>query len=1738
MAQIQALPLPDIQAPVQPDAIPPSTNPQQPGLQVVPVPNANANDEPLRIDDSNISPLSSPETMADRASKIKYGLGDLLGKTQDEIYQNLQDGREDELRAQAAGGVDQRRQKATQGLINQVTANKGSDLSNEERDGIVEMVASLQRGTDPNTVFETAFGRQFIATLDRTAEKTPDNILSDAKKVDPEGMAKVMNDHSTLVAKREVIQTALQNAQDKYKDQGYLGWGIDLVKGLVPGYEDVKLRGRLGGVPFLTSLGLAGNLEEQRKALMRLPTDQIALVLKKLDSTLGSDNPGLHVEFLRDMLGMTSSDAFVKNMSLPMSLAGLYTGGKGGKAIGGKVFGAAETSAEKTAVKDATTAVEQMTQASTMPDVTKSSIEAAAGDLQESAITRATTNSVTDAQGTPMAQKRAVESLSATHRADMADIAANPGRFGQDIVNRIEERNNTITTQMVDAVQTVQKNERLPEVLANETVNRAIVEDMKNKYRDLRNSVIDTSPIYKEPVSNTYLLDMHIGKNDGTYFPNRTVAENFAKYHGLSDAEIVEGTNQKFTPRQVAIDKATANIDSAKKLIAKEEEKLAAATSDTQRAKSSEQIATANEYIVDQAMARIEAQKQKVTVEQQGLGYYVKVTKPVDETRPVIRQALAQTKNTQIPNSPLTNFLNSWIGKYRTPEEVLSLAERQNRLTTTYAPSSYFQIMVDNAKEIRGLQAGRFSRGRKRWVEWQDGVQRAQELPDALDADRKGYFFQSPAEMETHWQGWFHRLPDEQEIAAYFEFKRGMEIDRVFRNIAEHRNQQRVGSETHNAISYDAAGNTVKSGDFNGVVRDKVPGSADNIAIIGDKVGAEKIKALDKMSTADKAALQKDLDRGVYKLVELYNPELRELSGFGSITDERIRYILSPSMETRALNWDHVPRRGGGHVDYDYDFYIKQARIRYDDVGNRHWYEGDTTIMASPTHGIGQGVAGHLNQVRQLLKARNEEAARAYSNKNLHVDWDTVKNWFIGYKDAEGKYQPPRLSLNEDIQVVKRNTSIINQDNNLLKKYSNFRDGTREGSLARQAQVEFNQERDAFELLGVNVEGTRANPLYKVAPATKVDAVTMMNRGLQRIARSSFMDDYKTMAVEHWLAQAANHLDAHTIQEIYNSPHYFFNEGKFLSSTPPEVRARLEASRYHTQQITGQPSVTDALLHSAAQKLADFSFQSFGPKGLVITPTWLLPKLKDPFGFLRSVAFNVKLGLFNIPQFIVQAGNYANIFGIAGAKFAAPGTLGAQLHFWSTVNRHPAIIDALDRLASKMTLPGSAAWKPGEFKEAFSELHKTGFGRAGGEYAALDNMSTKVVNTGFGQILDWGRMPFKAGEENARYGAWYTAFKEFRETNPTGRITNEDRAKILQRADLLNVNMSRASSSAIHKGIWSVPTQFYTYQIRLTELMFGSRLTGKERARLFATNAALFGLPMAAGTTSLPIADYLRKKALENDYVVGDDYMTSMLMEGVPAAMLAMITGKGDPSKGTWYDVGPRFGTKGLEFLGSATGSDKGWLDVLGGPVYSIAKDTIAQSDGLARAMISMARGDGEVFPMVAEDVADVAKEITSFNSAWRVYAATQWGRWVSKKDAYLSDASPAQAIFGALFGVKDTNIDDITLKNQSLKDQKQYEDKVEEQFRQEFRRGVLSQKDEDFDAAKRYFTRAQAWLAIGGYREDRINSLVSKALGENQSILDKTNFDFYIRKAPDKAKDGHLGAFQRTYKIQEGKQE
>ena len=117
--------------------------------------------------------------------------------------------------------------------------------------------------------------------------------------------------------------------------------------------------------------------------------------------------------------------------------------------------------------------------------------------------------------------------------------------------------------------------------------------------------------------------------------------------------------------------------------------------------------------------------------------------------------------------------------------------------------------------------------------------------------------------------------------------------------------------------------------------------------------------------------------------------------------------------------------------------------------------------------------------------------------------------------------------------------------------------------------------------------------------------------------------------------------------------------------------------------------------------------------------------------------------------------------------------------------------------------------------------------------------------------------------------------------------------------------MSRASSSALNHGVFSLSTQFLTYQIKLAELFWGKRLgetLGQRtlaRASILTAFTALYGLPNAIGVTGAPFSDNLREHFMDdlvNDpenlqYKPHLEYMIEAGSEGVELIMWLIMRG-------------------------------------------------------------------------------------------------------------------------------------------------------------------------------------------------------------------------------------------------------
>jgi hypothetical protein len=1170
----------------------------------------------------------------------------------------------------------------------------------------------------------------------------------------------------------------------------------------------------------------------------------------------------------------------------------------------------------------------------------------------------------------------------------------------------------------------------------------------------------------------------------------------------------------------------------------------------------------------------------KATIEQQGVGFKLVVRRPLVETDKAVRDLMIRDVDGKlIPEATSlgskTGFkamMNATLnfGKFRSAEDTLSLNELIQRKVGTYTQSIFKEWANKEAQYIRQVASGVIRNDPVTGAPipyWQAKpkalyskltgevkenynafVRTLDHARDAKDPDtgKPGYFFQTPGELNNHYLKYFDRSPTFVEHQAYNAFIRMVEGDRIMREIAEFRNRARVGTEQWSIGARGPKGVMTKSDYFDGIKMKYFPGGDDVMMIMGRRIGDERIINLGGAGIGPRQLeeYRKAVEEGRLTVIRVYAPEHKPLRTFSDKAgNEHVRYILTENADSKPMEFTHVNRRGGGHFEYDYDHFLKQANMyhQYENVDGvkgryRSVYVGDTTFMPLLNRVMGSDIAGKMHEVQRLLREGDIAGAKAWTEAHLPIEFEKLHDMFKSGRDELGKETSPLLDLNEPFVVVPKGKTILDMGKDLERRYGkSFKDAAKSGSDNKQFQVAYNTERESFGIEHLEDIGTQGNPIYKYDPAGSkmVDPITTMNKALNRITQSVFMDDYKIYAVEHWLREAEGHLKA-LDGEIQASPFWHFINSKdasaFKSGTAPEIINNLLANRYKIQQFIGIPSSADTAIHSAKQALVDWSYQKYGPesarslgqKAITIAPNWMLAHIHDPITFLRSMTFHEKLGLFNPAQMLVQAQTFATILSISPFHGTA-GTYAAMLHAWAGMNRSPEILKALDNMATKMNVFGQSKWRPGEFLESLKTYEKTGFGNVAGEYANLNTaLKTDFVGSDFKSLLNGGLWFFQQGERSQRVGGWHTAFREFREANPTGPITQADIGKILQRADLLTVNMSRASNSMMNSGVLSLTTQFLTYQIRLAELfMSGSRLGATlaernlARLRMFTFYSALYGAPSAVGLSGLPLQDSIRQEAIRRGYTPGDNWLSTAVDLGIPTMIAAHLTGGKDLNwqKGNLYNFGDRLGSPGFTQFNDALRSSHPWWQLLAGAAGTTLIDLLTSGSNFWRSMGSMLKQNQDrQFPSKWDDIIDVAKNVSAFNQGWKFATAVTTGNWKAKNEANIGKVSVANAAFMSFFGLSPQEQDNARILSSIREGDVDRQKYIMNEAVKEQRRGYQNQALGNRSEAIKNFTRASTLMDVGGFDTQKRASMYSIAT-QGQNMIDDKDYEYAFGK-------------------------
>lgn len=1706
-----------------------------------------------------------------RTFKAVYGgLPELIGQSEDGIKASIASGQEEWIRREAAARIDSKNASTKLDLIKQMSSQAGRPVDPEEVNRVLDPFNPAFEPARPDDVIERAYATQYVSSMNTAQGYMADNYLGSAQDQMPGEVDAAVEKSSSLTGRREFVQTKAQDIQDAIEHQGWLGWGADQLKLLAQPYSEVKLRGLIKEVGALDGgLLLGNNVEKTVDALMDMPGPQFQDTVTRLLGKMKEDNPTLALLFAQTILGATTSEKNLNNVFTvlaPLDITG--------------AIGTSRSLAAKVGLYNKVQrGYKGLVKGLEIENPTRATIAETTGNIEQASVMKAADNIIKGNDATLNPTSTARESLMTGFRQDAETLGTNTGSFTREAVTRIQDgviRGGD--TLLVEAEQR-SKVERIPQVMAVEDNILKLKQVEMENYRGPKNTLLDIGDPIKNDITNTWHWPVRIGNRGNTLFSSEEAAGNFARTElKLADFSITKGEGdvlmsqgglqgsktdmanvarlEKSIP---AVEQAIKKAEVAAKDIRVPMHVRKAAADSLRGADGMKSFLRRYQKELQEARGRM---TQADAIVQKGIGFYIERQVPLNEGQNVVKDLMIKdVHGNLVPDAIGTssatgfeNLRNGIFGWFRGANQTLSKNEMMQRNAVAFSSTALRKWAKDESQALRDIAKGkvRFDEVTGEPLRWYDSNPRTitgdlspgevreqftrtlKHAQDATDPNTKqiGYFYKTLGELEDHYLRNFQRPPSFNEANAYFSFVKLVEAERVLMEISEYKFRSRLGVEQHQFWFKDGA-QKINSGFIDGVDKKALPGGSENILVLGDRKGDEKMYKTSALPKKLRDQWEQEVHTGQSKVIQLYSSGQRPLKEFSDIAGgERIVYVLARNVETKALDYNHVARRGGGHFDLDYNDYIKQPIMTHSRSGDvetdkrggsvEALYEGDRTFMPVDNRAMGKDITKKMNEVVALLDKKDYNGAKArYLEHKLPMEWERFKSFFEPTKLGD-KVILPRYSTKERFEVVAKGQQIADMNKDLQKKYEGiFRDGTRSGDLSKQFQVEYNKERDAERVYTINDKGSPGRPDYEYQPASLIDPMASFDRSFSRMINSTFMDDYKIYTVEHWLREASDYLKPKE-SELRAAPfaHFVTPEWKSGFQTSDLAKySNLLSNRYKAREFIGLPSKFDTMMYQIQQTIADNLWSETGKvkRAALLVPHWLLPFHAEPVSYMRTMAFDFKLGLYAIPQIFTQINSWATTIALE-PRHGSAGTYAALLHSWGSMAGKDSIIDGLDRAATKIDMgritAGSSRWKLGEFKEGRAELMKSGFANVGGEMADLDSAFNRAqLMQGASKFRETGRKPFQWGEKAARIPAYYTAFRKFRDENPFGAITDLDRQNILRDANILTNNMTRASNSVMNEGVLSMPMQFLNYQYRLGETFFGKEIgssTGDRalaRVRLMATYGALYGIPSAIGVTGIPYGDNIRRYAIDTvGYIPGEHWYSTAVMEGWPSLFLSQASGNS-------YDVGGKWGTKGMTTVDDMLRGDKTWLQILGGAGFDNMYKFISGFDGWYKAMISFARQDpGDTrYKITSDDLIKPALEIASVNSLRQMIVGVNLGKHISKNDSPLTDVSAASSIFMGVTGLQPTEQGYQWDKAQIRKEEVALQKDALKSFIQNMARAEMAAKNKDPDLAHTQTKNAFATLFAAGYPMNKMFSAVAMARKNQGNSIDRSDWDFAL---------------------------
>ena len=512
-----------------------------------------------------------------------------------------------------------------------------------------------------------------------------------------------------------------------------------------------------------------------------------------------------------------------------------------------------------------------------------------------------------------------------------------------------------------------------------------------------------------------------------------------------------------------------------------------------------------------------------------------------------------------------------------------------------------------------------------------------------------------------------------------------------------------------------------------------------------------------------------------------------------------------------------------------------------------------------------------------------------------------------------------------------------------------------------------------------------------------VDPFKALETSLRNVTRQTGLFNYKFEALQRYNNTYHEWLD---LPEGNKSDYFKFKESKIKEKTPEPIRKSIEKQKESIEHILGFSTVKDRVVEQAYRHVAEWvigdSTDSALRKSLHDAVWWT--KDANPVNALRSFAFDLKLGMFNPGQLVIQASTMASAIALSprhGLKGAA------------TLSLHPYIVSGSENLLNTMAKRGMhkamGFASEEDFKFYARHLRNSGFADVNGGHLLISETGPTAYFSSFkdgaNSLREKGRFFFYTAETWNKLVAYRIGWEE---ALAKGLKPGQDGfdSFVARVGSDYSFNMERESAATFQKGLFSIPTQFWAYNLRMMDAMLGSRFTAAQKARLIAVNAALYGASGNMITEGL--SEYL-----ENSTGTSPDIDTPLgiVNRGMVDALTHYLTGAD-------VNIGERMGTGGFvgqvykDLFGLSEYGEKTVAEMLGGATASIAWQAGKSMKNALYYTFAETGADMGDKSLAGEEWQKLAGEISTVSNFTKAIYFAQYGLYKSKKGTTLSTAN------------------------------------------------------------------------------------------------------------------------------------